>query len=71
MLVLYALLIGSTCLFMTLIFLLHQWLAWWQSFAIVGLLIIIRAVATNAALSFDTTTSARARLSVLSRSKHR
>ncbi len=65
MLVLYAVLIGGTCLFMALIFLLHQWLAWGQSFAIVSLLIIICAVATNAALSFDTTTSARPRLSVL------
>jgi len=48
MLVFYAILIGSTCLFVALIFLLHQWLPWWQSFASVGLLIIAGVTAVNA-----------------------
>jgi hypothetical protein len=42
--------IGGSCLLAALILLLHGWMAWWQCFAIGGVVTIVCALAVNASM---------------------
>jgi CHASE2 domain-containing sensor protein len=43
-------LIGALCMLCALIFLIHQWLPWWQAFGIVGLVTLLVGIVSNAAM---------------------
>jgi Putative Actinobacterial Holin-X, holin superfamily III len=49
--ILYAGVIGGSCLLAALILLLHRWMEWWQCFAIAGLVTIICALAVHAGMN--------------------
>ena len=62
MIVLYGALIGSSCLLTALIFLLHRWVPWWESFAVVGVLMLLIVFAMYAGTSRGMTIFSRTRL---------
>jgi hypothetical protein len=45
MLVLYTSVLGASCLLASLIFLLHDWMPWWECFGAVGIAIIVCSLA--------------------------
>src|SRR5216683_3989918 len=48
--ILFAGVIGGSCLLAALILLLHEWMKWWQAFAIGGVVTIVCALAVNASM---------------------
>jgi len=47
---------GAVCILCASIFLLHQWLPWWQAFGITGVVTLVVAAASNAATRSPTDT---------------
>jgi hypothetical protein len=48
---LYAGVIGASCLLAALILLLHRWMEWWECFAIAGVVTIVCALAIYASIN--------------------
>ena len=40
-------LIGALCMLCALLFLLHQWLPWWQAFGAIGLATLLVGIVAN------------------------
>jgi hypothetical protein len=51
LMILYASVIGASCLLAALILFLHRWMEWWECFAIAGVVTIVCALVIHAGVN--------------------